>query len=40
MVVGVDVNADYVAAIQNGHAPLRETGLEEMIQATTPAICI
>jgi UDPglucose 6-dehydrogenase len=33
MVVGVDVNADYVAAIQNGHAPLRETGLEEMIQA-------
>ena len=33
MVVGVDVNADYVAAIQQGHAPLRETGLEEMIQA-------
>jgi UDPglucose 6-dehydrogenase len=33
MVVGVDVNPDYVAAIQNGHAPLRETGLEEMIQA-------
>jgi UDPglucose 6-dehydrogenase len=29
----VDVNADYVAAIQQGHAPLRETGLEEMIQA-------
>lgn len=33
MVVGVDVNPDYVAAIQQGHAPLRETGLEEMIQA-------
>jgi UDPglucose 6-dehydrogenase len=33
VVVGVDVNADYVAAIQNGHAPLKETGLEEMIQA-------
>jgi UDPglucose 6-dehydrogenase len=33
VVVGVDVNADYVAAIQQGHAPLRETGLEEMIQA-------
>src|ERR1017187_50926 len=33
MVVGVDVNADYVAAIQNGHAPVRETGLEEMFQA-------
>ena len=33
MVVGVDVNADYVAAIQQGPAPLRETGLEEMIQA-------
>jgi UDPglucose 6-dehydrogenase len=33
MVVGVDVNADYVAAIQQGHAPLKETGLEEMIQA-------
>ena len=33
MVVGVDVNADYVAAIQQGRAPLRETGLEEMIQA-------
>jgi UDPglucose 6-dehydrogenase len=29
----VDVNADYVAAIQQGHAPLKETGLEEMIQA-------
>ena len=33
MVVGVDVNPDYIAAIQQGHAPLRETGLEEMIQA-------
>ena len=33
VVVGVDVNADYVAAIQQGHAPLKETGLEEMIQA-------
>ena len=33
MVVGVDVNPDYVAAIQHGHAPVRETGLEEMIQA-------
>jgi UDPglucose 6-dehydrogenase len=33
VVVGVDVNPDYVAAIQNGHAPLKETGLEEMIQA-------
>jgi UDPglucose 6-dehydrogenase len=33
MVVGVDVNPAYVAAIQQGHAPLRETGLEEMIQA-------
>jgi UDPglucose 6-dehydrogenase len=33
VVVGVDVNAQYVAAIQEGHAPLRETGLEEMIQA-------
>ena len=33
VVVGVDVNAEYVAAIQQGHAPLKETGLEEMIQA-------
>jgi UDPglucose 6-dehydrogenase len=33
VVVGVDVNPDYVAAIQQGHAPLKETGLEEMIQA-------
>jgi UDPglucose 6-dehydrogenase len=33
MVVGVDVNANYVAAIQEGRAPVRETGLEEMIQA-------
>jgi UDPglucose 6-dehydrogenase len=33
IVVGVDVNAAYVAAIQQGLAPLRETGLEEMIQA-------
>ena len=33
MVVGVDVNAEYVAAIQQGRAPVRETGLEEMIQA-------
>ena len=33
MVVGVDVNPAYVAAIQQGHAPLKETGLEEMIQA-------
>jgi UDPglucose 6-dehydrogenase len=33
VVMGVDVNADYVAAIQQGHAPLKETGLEEMIQA-------
>jgi UDPglucose 6-dehydrogenase len=33
IVVGVDVNPDYVAAIQRGHAPLKETGLEEMIQA-------
>jgi UDPglucose 6-dehydrogenase len=33
VVVGVDVNAAYVAAIQQGRAPLKETGLEEMIQA-------
>ena len=33
MVIGVDVNPAYVAAIQEGHAPLKETGLEEMIQA-------
>jgi UDPglucose 6-dehydrogenase len=33
VVVGVDVNSAYVAAIQEGHAPLKETGLEEMIQA-------
>jgi UDPglucose 6-dehydrogenase len=33
MVVGVDVNAAYVAAIQQGRAPVKETGLEEMIQA-------
>jgi UDPglucose 6-dehydrogenase len=33
VVVGVDINADYVAAIQQGRAPVRETGLEEMIQA-------
>jgi UDPglucose 6-dehydrogenase len=33
VVVGVDVNGEYVAAIQQGHAPLKETGLEEMIQA-------
>jgi UDPglucose 6-dehydrogenase len=33
MVVGVDVNSAYVAAIQQGRAPLKETGLEEMIQA-------
>jgi UDPglucose 6-dehydrogenase len=33
MVVGVDINPAYVAAIQQGRAPLKETGLEEMIQA-------
>jgi UDPglucose 6-dehydrogenase len=33
MVVGVDVNAAYVAALQQGRAPVKETGLEEMIQA-------
>ena len=32
-VIGVDVNPAYVAAIQRGRAPVKETGLEEMIQA-------
>jgi len=32
-VVGVDVNAAAVAAVQQGHAPVKEPGLEEMIQA-------
>ncbi|HYL78220.1 MAG TPA: nucleotide sugar dehydrogenase [Bryobacteraceae bacterium] len=32
-VVGVDVNQDFVAAIQNGKAPVQEPGLQEMIDA-------
>ena len=32
-VVGVDVNPAYVAAIQQGHAPVNEPGLADMIQA-------
>lgn len=32
-VVGVDINPGYVLALQQGHAPVNEPGLEEMIQA-------
>ena len=32
-VVGVDINPAFVAAIQNGRAPVEEPGLPEMIQA-------
>src|ERR1700752_1668148 len=32
-VVGVDVNPGAVLALQQGHAPVKEPGLEEMIQA-------
>jgi UDPglucose 6-dehydrogenase len=34
-VVGVDINPGYVAAIQQGRAPVEETGLAEMIQANS-----
>src|SRR5579872_730570 len=30
-VVGVDLNADFVAAVNNGKAPVNESGLQEMI---------
>src|SRR5688572_13916449 len=33
-VVGVDVNPLYVAAVQQGRAPVKEPGLAEMIQAS------
>ena len=33
IVVGVDVNPRFVAAIQQGRAPVNEPGLTEMIQA-------
>src|ERR1035437_3812365 len=32
-VVGVDINAAFVRAIQEGRAPVPETGLAEMVQA-------
>ena len=32
-VVGVDINPGYVLALQQGHAPVNEPGLEKMIQA-------
>lgn len=32
-VVGVDINPGYVLALQQGHAPVNEPGLEQMIQA-------
>lgn len=33
-VIGVDLNAAYVQAIQNGRAPVNEPGLQEMIETT------
>jgi UDPglucose 6-dehydrogenase len=32
-VVGVDINSGYVLALQQGHAPVNEPGLEQMVQA-------
>jgi UDPglucose 6-dehydrogenase len=32
-VVGVDINPGYVLALQQGHAPVNEPGLEQMVQA-------
>lgn len=37
-VIGVDVNPAYVAAIQQGRAPVREPGLAEMIQANRASL--
>lgn len=37
-VVGVDINAHAVDAVNNGHAPVGETGLEEMISANQDRI--
>ena len=31
-VVGVDVNAEKVAAVNSGHSPIVEPGLEELLQ--------
>src|ERR1700736_4590826 len=37
-VVGVDLNAKFVAAINSGKAPVREPGLQEMIDANRERI--